>query len=86
LSSSTPPRCIFAGEGGATLGQRGYSKDFRPQLHQVGLGIVLNGSDRPIASFFRPGNTADVTTLLTVVERLRSPSACVVPAWLPTEA
>jgi DDE family transposase len=57
--------------GGATLGQRGFSKDFRPQLHQVVLGLVLDGHDRPVASFLWPGNTADVTTLLPVVERLR---------------
>ena len=62
----------FEGQGGATLGRRGYSKDFRPQLHQVVLGIVLDEHDRPIASFLWPGNTADVTTLLPVVERLRS--------------
>ncbi len=62
----------FEGRGGATLGQRGFSKDFRPQLHQVVLGIVLDGHDRPIASFLWPGNTADVTTLLPVVERLRT--------------
>jgi len=37
----------------------------------VVLGIVLDGHDRPIASFLWPGNTADVTTLLPVVERLR---------------
>jgi hypothetical protein len=61
----------FEGRGGATLGQCGYSKDFRPQLHQVVLGIVLDENDRPIASFLWPGNTADVTTLLPVVERLR---------------
>jgi hypothetical protein len=61
----------FEGRGGATLGQRGFSKDFRPQLHQVVLGIVLDGQDRPMASFLWPGNTADVTTLLPVVERLR---------------
>jgi hypothetical protein len=36
------------------------------------LGIVLDEQDRPIASFLWPGNTADVTTLLPVVERLRS--------------
>jgi transposase len=35
------------------------------------LGIVLDEQDRPIASFLWPGNTADVTTLLPVVERLR---------------
>ena len=62
----------FEGQGGATLGQRGFSKDFRPQLHQVVLGIVLDGHDRPIASFLWPSNTADVTTLLPVVERLRT--------------
>jgi len=61
----------FEGGGGATLGQRGHSKDFRPQLNQVVLGIVLDELDRPIASFLWPGNTADVTTLLPVVERLR---------------
>jgi hypothetical protein len=61
----------FEGRGGATLGQRGHSKDFRPQLSQVVLGIVLDERDRPIASFLWPGNTADVTTLLPVVERLR---------------
>jgi hypothetical protein len=72
----------FEGDGGATLGQPGHSKDFRPQLNQVVLGIVLDEQDRPIASFRWPGNTADVTTLLPVVERLRSrfgvERACVV--------
>ena len=73
---------FFEGQGGATLGRRGFSKDFRPQLHQVVLGLVLDGHDRPIASFLWPGNTADVTTLLPVVERLRTrfgiERACVV--------
>jgi transposase len=72
----------FEGDGGATLGQTGHSKDFRPQLNQVVLGIVLDEQDRPIASFLWPGNTADVTTLLPVVERLRGrfgvERACVV--------
>ena len=62
----------FEGHGGATLGQRGHPKDFRPQLPQVVLGIVLDEHDRPIASFLQPGNTADVTSLLPVVERLCS--------------
>lgn len=61
----------FEGHGGATLGQRGHSKDYRPHLAQVVLGIVLDERDRPIASFLWPGNTADVTALLPVVERLR---------------
>jgi transposase len=62
----------FEGDSGATLGQCGHSKDFRPQLPQVVLGIVLDEHDRPIASFLSPGDTADVTALLPVVERLRN--------------
>jgi Transposase DDE domain len=62
----------FEGDGGATLGQLGHSKDFRPQLNQAVLGIVLDEQDRPLASFLWPGNTADVTALLPVVERLRT--------------
>jgi transposase len=41
-------------------------------LRQVVLGIALDEHDRPIASFLWPGNTADVTTLLPLVERLRT--------------
>lgn len=72
----------FEGRGGATLGRRGHSKDHRPQLNQVVLGVVLDDADRPICSFLWPGNTADVTTLMPVVERLRErfaiTGACVV--------
>ena len=46
------------------------------------LGIVLDDTDRPIASFLLPGNTADVTMLLPVVKRLRErfgiTEACIV--------
>jgi hypothetical protein len=73
---------FFEGQGGETLGQRGHSKDYRPHLKQVVLGIVLDGNDRPIASFLLPGNTADVTTLVPVVSRLKErfgiARACVV--------
>jgi hypothetical protein len=61
----------FEGRGGA-LGQRGHSKDYRPQSRQVVLGIVLDGADRPLCSFLWPGNTVDVTRLVPVAERLRT--------------
>jgi len=61
----------FEGAGGETLGQLGHSKDYRPHLKQVVLGMVLDGDDRPFASFLWPGNTADVTRLMPVVQRLR---------------
>jgi transposase len=61
----------FEGEGGETLGQHGYSKDHRPDLHQMVVGAVLDGDGRPLCCELWPGNTADVTTLIAVVDRLR---------------
>jgi hypothetical protein len=61
----------FEGEGGATLGERGHSKDFRPQLNQMIVAIIIDQQARPVCSEMWPANTADVTTLLPVVERLR---------------
>ncbi len=62
----------FESEGGDTLGQRGHSKDHRPDLKQVVVGAVLDGQGRPICCDLWPGNTADVTTLTPVVDRLRA--------------
>ena len=61
----------FYGEGGETLGEHGYSKDYRPDLKQMILGLVVDGDGRPICTEMWPGNTADVTSLLPVVDRLR---------------
>jgi Transposase DDE domain len=62
----------FEGEGGQSLGQYGHSKDHRPDLKQVVLAVVIDGSGRPICSELWPGNTTDVTTLLPVIERLKN--------------
>ena len=62
----------FEGEGGETIGQRGHSKDHRPDLKQMIVGAVLDGQGRPICCELWPGNTTDVTTLIPVVDRLRS--------------
>jgi transposase len=61
----------FEGAGGQTLGQRGFSKDHRPDLKQMILAVVLDGDGRPVCSETWPGNTADVTSLIPVVDRLR---------------
>jgi Transposase DDE domain len=61
----------FEGEGGTALGENGHSKDSRPDLHQMVLGVVIDENGRPICSEMWPGNTADVTTLISVVTRLR---------------
>jgi hypothetical protein len=62
----------FEGAGGQTLGRHGYSKDHRPDLRQMILAVVIDGDGRPICSEMWPGNTADVTTLIPVIDRLRS--------------
>ena len=62
----------FEGNGGEDIGQRGFSKDHRPDLYQMVVGAVLDGQGRPICCELWPGNTTDVTTLIPVVDRLRS--------------
>jgi hypothetical protein len=61
----------FHGAGGQTLGRHGKSKDHRPDLRQVVVGVVLDGEGRPICSETWPGNATDVKSLLPVVDRLR---------------
>jgi len=61
----------FEGEGGQELGQYGKSKDSRPDLKQMVIGLSLDVHGWPLCCELWPGNTADVTTLLPVVNRLR---------------
>jgi hypothetical protein len=62
----------FEGAGGQMLGRYGYSKDHRPDLRQMILAVVIDGDGRPVCSEMWPGNTADVTTLIPVIDRLRT--------------
>jgi Transposase DDE domain len=62
----------FEGRGGETIGERGHSKDYRPQLNQMILGVVIDQQGRPVCSEMWPGDTADVTTLIPVIDRLRA--------------
>jgi len=61
----------FEGAGGQTLGRRGHSKDHRPDLCQMILAVLIDGDGRPVCSEMWPGNSADVTTLIPVIDRLR---------------
>ena len=61
----------FQGRGGQRIGQRGFSKDHRPDLVQMVVGAVIDDKGQPICCEMWPGNTADVTTLLPIVERLK---------------
>ncbi|MCK8604305.1 IS1634 family transposase [Desulfoferrobacter suflitae] len=61
----------FEGQGGESLGKRGFSKDHRPDLNQMVVGAILDSNGRPICCEMWPGNTTDVKTLLPVAERIK---------------
>ena len=62
----------FHGEGGESIGKRGHSKDHRPDLKQMVVGMVLDQNGNPVCSELWPGNTADVKSLVPIVERLKT--------------
>jgi len=62
----------FEGEGGETLGHKGHSKDHRPDLNQMVVGVVIDSHGKPVCCEMWPGNTADVRTLLPETERVRA--------------
>lgn len=61
----------FVGEGGETIGRCGKSKDHRPELKQMVVGLVIDKQGRPLCCEMWPGNTTDVKTLLPIVRRLK---------------
>jgi transposase len=61
----------FEGEGGQTIGKLGHSKDHQPDLHQMVVGVVLDNNGYPVCCEMWPGNTADVKSLIPVIERIR---------------
>jgi transposase len=62
----------FEGEGGETIGRRGRSKDHRPDLKQMVVGVVLDQDGSPVCSEIWPGNTTDVKSLTPIVGRLKT--------------
>ena len=62
----------FEGAGGETLGKRGNSKDHRPDLNQMIVGVVIDDNGKPVCCEMWPGNTTDVKTLIPVTKRIRN--------------
>ena len=62
----------FEGAGGDTIGRKGHSKDHRPDLNQMVVGAVIDNKGKPVCCEMWPGNTADVKTLIPVIDRVRS--------------
>ncbi len=61
----------FEGMGGETIGRNGHSKDHRPDLKQMVVGVVLDNQGRPLCCEVWPGNTTDVKTLIPIVKRMK---------------
>lgn len=61
----------FEGHGGETIGRYGHTKDHRGDLKQMVVGVVLDNEGNPLCCEMWPGNTADVKSLVPVVQRLR---------------
>ena len=62
----------FEGAGGETLGKKGNSKDHRPDLNQMIVGVIIDDNGKPVCCEMWPGNTTDVRTLIPVTERIRN--------------
>ena len=61
----------FEGHGGQEIGRYGHSKDHRPDLKQMIVGLALDAEGWPLCCQMWPGNTADAKTLLPVVEQMQ---------------
>jgi hypothetical protein len=56
---------------GQTLGPARLEQGSSSGPRQMILAVLLDGDGRPVCSEMWPGNTADVTTLIPVIDRLR---------------
>lgn len=61
----------FEGEGGQTIGRYGHSKDHRPDLKQMVVGVILDDEGYPVCCEMWPGNTTDVKTLRVLAKQLK---------------
>ena len=61
----------FEGEGGDKIGTYGHSKDNRPDLKQMIVGVLMNNTGMPLCCEMWPGNIADVKTLIPIIESVK---------------
>ena len=57
---------------GCALGENGYSRDHRPDLEQIVIGVVTSFEGYPIKHYVFEGNTKDETTVARVVKELKA--------------
>jgi hypothetical protein len=58
-------------DGESELIRHGYSRDRRPDLPQLVLGVAVDGQGWPVAFDVLPGNTADSAALTSMIARFR---------------
>ncbi|MGY4707880.1 IS1634 family transposase [Candidatus Bipolaricaulota sp. J31] len=61
----------FQGEGPEGLAEYGYSRDKRPDLRQIVVGVALTKGGVPIAHEVFPGATSDLKSFARVISSLR---------------
>jgi transposase len=62
----------FEGQADASIAQRGYSRDHRPDCVQVNIAMVVTRDGMPLGYEIFPGNTADVMTVEEIVSSMES--------------
>lgn len=62
--------------------QRGYSRDHRPDCKQLVVALVVTPEGFPLTYEVFSGNTADVTTLKTIVEQVESKHGAARRVWV----
>ena len=62
----------FEGAANFPMAQRGYSRDQRSDCKQVCIGLVVSRCGMPLGYEVFPGNTADVTTVQTIVSLMET--------------
>lgn len=60
----------FEGEGPA-LACHGYSRDHRPDCHQIQIGLLVNSDGIPIAHLVYDGSLSDQETLADIIKAMR---------------
>lgn len=60
----------FEGIADPKIAQRGYSRDHRGDCVQVNIALVVTREGMPLGYEIFPGNTTDVTTVQTIVDKM----------------
>ncbi len=72
----------FEGIADPAIAERGYSRDHRPACVQVNIARVVSREGMPLGYEIFAGNTTDVTTVQTIVEKMEERFGKVHRVWV----